>query len=414
MYAQYNLPRLYRPLIPVTLSLMTGIAAGTWQPGGWIWSMASILAGGVFLAFKLLKKRESLIVPLLCCGLAGYLSIQPWLGINPASHHVIRYADQGYWIIQGEVAGRATVRNGRWRFLLAVHRLTKKDRVVEAHGLIRVTGRGRWPGAETGDRVIFRGRMRSIRSFTNPRGFDYERHMRLKGVLAKVYASANSLKIESAASSRGMIQRIQALGDLLSRRMNGALESFRPEAVGLLKALILGQRDQISPGFRDKFNRTGLGHVLAISGLHVGMVAALAFMVATWILPIVPAVVDRGWSRKAASLFSLSPVLVYGILAGLSPSTQRAMMMVSVFLCGFWIGRRHDWLNSLALAALAIIVWHPPALLTISFQLSFVAVLAILVGSNRWPERHEVVSTGAMVKVRRRFFSRSSGYQYLR
>ena len=256
--------------------------------------------------------------------------------------------------------------------------------------------------------------MRSIRSFTNPRGFDYERHMRLKGVLAKVYASANSLKIESAASSRGMIQRIQALGDLLSRRMNGALESFRPEAVGLLKALILGQRDQISPGFRDKFNRTGLGHVLAISGLHVGMVAALAFMVATWILPIVPAVVDRGWSRKAASLFSLSPVLVYGILAGLSPSTQRAMMMVSVFLCGFWIGRRHDWLNSLALAALAIIVWHPPALLTISFQLSFVAVLAILVGSNRWPERHEVVSTGAMVKVRRRFFSRSSGYQYLR
>ena len=396
---------IYRPLIPMTLSLMVGISVGAWRPGAWIWPLAVILAGVVLIGFQLVKKRETLFTPIILCVLGGYLSIQPWLGSEPSDHHVIRYADQGYWTIQGNVAGRAMVNKYRWQFLLDARRLTGKDCSVDVKGLIRVTGSGEWPGAEAGDRVTFRGRLRSIRSFTNPGGFDYERHMRLKGIRARVYASARSLKIESRATSIGILHRIQSLGDMLSLRMETALGVDRPESVGLLKALILGQRDQISPEFREEFNRAGLGHVLAISGLHVGMVATVAFIAAIWIIPILPVAVDRGWCRKAAALFSLGPVLLYGILAGLSPSTQRAMLMVAVFLSGFWVGRRHDWLNTLALAALAILIWHPPALLTISFQLSFAAVLAILIGVNRWPERRDDLPAGVWSRLLRRFYS---------
>lgn len=405
-FQDWSLPNgIYRPLIPLTLSLMVGIAVGVWQPGLWIWSTAGILAGLVVLGIHFAKKRKPVLSPLILLFLAGYLSIQPWLGCIPSSHHVVRHADQGYWTIQGEVVEPPVVNGRRWRFVLAAERLTDQHRCVEVHGLIRVTGRGKWPGAGLGDKVVLRGRLRTVRGFTNPGGFDYERHMRLKGILARVYASANSLKIESRVQTKGIIHRVQSLGEMLSLRMETALESVSPESVGLLKALILGKRDQISVELREKFNRAGLGHVLAISGLHVGMVATLSFVVAVWILPVIPAAVDRGWCRKGAALFSLGPVLVYGILAGLSPSTQRAMLMVSVVLFGFWIGRRHDWLNSLALAALVILVWHPPALLTISFQLSFVAVLAILIGSLRWPEGRDEMPKGTWMIIRRRFFT---------
>lgn len=366
--------------------------------------MTGVLAGVFFLTFQCIRERQTLFTPVILCALVGYLSIQPWLGCEPSPHHVVRYADQGYWTIQGEVVDHAVFRGGRWRFVLDAGRLTDKHRSIEVHGLVRVTGRGEWPGAGIGDRVVFRGRLRTIRSFTNPGGFDYERHMRLKGIRTKVYASTKSFRIESTTPSKGMVSRIQSLGHALANQMEVVLKAVQPESVGLLKALILGQRDQISPEFREKFNRAGVGHVLAISGLHVGMVATVAFVVATWIIPLIPVAVEWAWCRRGAALFSLGPVLVYGVMAGLSPSTQRAMLMVSVFLIGFLIGRRHDWLNSLALAALVILVWHPPALLTISFQLSFAAVLAIIAGTNRWPDHRESAPQGFSEKMWRRCF----------
>jgi competence protein ComEC len=395
--------RIYRPLIPMTIAWAVGITLGAWRPGLWWWSLGAILATGVFLGVQLLNRREAFISPILLCALVGYLSIQPWLGRAPSRDHIFRFADQGYWIIHGEVAGRPSLDNGRWRFLLEAERLKNKQQSVAVHGLVRVSGRGEWPGARPGDRVVFRGRLRTIRSFTNPGGFDYERHMRLKGIRTKVYAAARSLKIESTAPYRGIPGQIQSLGDTLALQMDGALNRRDPDALRLLKTLILGRRDQITPDFREKFNRTGVGHVLAISGLHVGMVATVSFVAATWLLAMVPAVVERAWVRRGAALVSLGPIMIYGVLAGLSPSTQRAMLMVSVILLGYWVGRRHDWLNSLALAAWVILILDPPALLTVSFQLSFAAVSAILAGCAVWPGRRETVPAGIGHKLRRRF-----------
>jgi competence protein ComEC len=88
-----------------------------------------------------------------------------------------------------------------------------------------------------------------------------------------------------------------------------------------------------------------------------------------------------------AALLSLLPVIFYGTLAGFSPSTQRAVIMVAVFLLTFLFESEQDPLNTLALAALLILVADPPALFSISFQLSFSAVLAIIYGLSRVPNR---------------------------
>jgi competence protein ComEC len=88
----------------------------------------------------------------------------------------------------------------------------------------------------------------------------------------------------------------------------------------------------------------------------------------------------RAWTRKGAAILSLVPVCIYGMVSGMSPSTQRAVIMVGAFLMTFLFEREPDTLNTLGLAAFIILIWFPPALFSISFQLSFLAVLSILYG----------------------------------
>jgi len=123
-----------------------------------------------------------------------------------------------------------------------------------------------------------------------------------------------------------------------------------------------------------------VGHVLAISGLHIGIVATVAFFFFHKLLRLVRPLLWRAWTRKGAAIFSLVPVGIYGLVSGMSPSTQRAVIMVGAFLMTFLFERERDTMNTLALAAFIILIWFPPALFSISFQLSFAAVLSILYG----------------------------------
>jgi competence protein ComEC len=310
----------------------------------------------------------------------GYLSIQPWLGIELPDDHVRRFTGPAVWRIEGRVHSAVVARPPRWEFLLDAEVLQDKARRHMVRGRIKVSGRGDPPDVAPEDAVAFKGRLRTIRNFENPGGFNYERYMALRRVHARVYARRGSLeRISPAARSRW-----RGLADHLRRRlanqMETALADHAPETVGLLQALILGNRSKMTDDQQEAFRRAGVGHVLAISGLHIGCVAFTAFAVFKWLLSWFPPLVQRAWTRKGAAVLSLGFAAVYGLLAGWSPSTQRAILMVAVCLSGTWVGRRHDWFSALALAAIAILIVSPPSLFSISFQLSFAAVLAIVAG----------------------------------
>jgi len=146
----------------------------------------------------------------------------------------------------------------------------------------------------------------------------------------------------------------------------------------MLKALVIGDRSEILPQNREAFNRIGIAHLLAISGLHIGMVASLAFFAFRYLLARSQRVLLAAWVTRGAALMSMLPVISYGLLAGMSPATQRAVIMVTVFLIAFLFEREHDSINTLAVAAMIILIISPTALFQISFQLSFSAVFAIL------------------------------------
>jgi len=159
--------------------------------------------------------------------------------------------------------------------------------------------------------------------------------------------------------------------DLFQRQLS-------PRNGALFRALILGERQGITPELREPFNRAGLGHILAVSGLHIGLVGWLAFYLIKGVLSRSYRLALQTDIRKLAAAITCLPVVAYACLAGFQVSSQRAMIMALAYLFSMVLGREKEIWSTLALAALVVLALDPHALFSISFQLSFFAVIGIL------------------------------------
>jgi len=371
-----------RPSVPLLVSIISGITAGSWFPGHSISIGIFSLLGLVSLIPGVMRRKALLILPLILFFSMGYLSIQSFVSNKFPPNHIFNHTGRYFKKITGVVVGCPVRQPGRTRFILRVESVAEKTDEVMMNGKIRVTAVGEGLPLCVGDRVTFAGKIREIRNFNNPGGFDYKRYMAFKGIHATSYTKAKLIlpvgKI-SRKKFRVLLERLREnISTLIDRTGN-------TESGGVLKALVIGDRGSITGNRRDEFNRAGVGHLLAISGLHIGIVAFASFYFFNWLLSRFSFFLWRAWSKKGAVLPALLPVLVYGFLAGMTPSTQRAVIMVTVFLLTYWIERENDLINTLAVAALIILVFHPPSLFSISFQLSFSAVFWIIYGLSKLP-----------------------------
>jgi competence protein ComEC len=155
-------------------------------------------------------------------------------------------------------------------------------------------------------------------------------------------------------------------------------ENLSPRNQALFQALILGEQEGVRSDLRESFTITGLGHVLSVSGLHVALVAWFAFTLIQSLLSLSYEWMLRADPRKTAALLTCIPVVAYTCLAGFQVPSQRSMMMVLAFLFSMIVGREKDVWSTLSFAALVVLAVDPHSIFTISFQLSFLAVLGIL------------------------------------
>ncbi len=337
------------------------------------WAVCVVLLVCVFLA---LKGRQTRVLPLILFFLLGYLSLQGWIAPKLSGNHVSHFIDDDHWHIIGTVDGRPQHLADRTRFTLRAESVTRNQKSYVVTGAIRVTVQTHVEDIRSGDRVGCLARLKEIRNFNNMGGFDYRRYMTFRGIWTSASVSdENHLIRLHAADTNWFGQALERSREAVS----DLVEKAAPHQVsGLLKALLIADRSEISPEVRQAFNRTGIAHLLAISGLHIGMVATLAFFGFRLLLARSQRVLLAAWVTRGAALMSALPVLFYGLLAGMSPATQRAVIMVMVFLLALLFEREHDSVNTLAIAALVILIVNPSALFEISFQLSFVAVFSIL------------------------------------
>jgi len=372
----------FRPVVPLLLSMISGITAGSWFPGHDVLAYVVVSISICLIFHAIRKNRTVIILPIVLFVVLGYLSIQSWVMPNFPPNHVTHYFDTHPWKIAGVIDTPVATYSHRQKFILRTETLEWNKKSFPVTGKIRVTISGHGLKLTMGDRIVFSSRMKSIRNFNNPGGFDYKRYMAFRKVYGTAYVSAQKLTLlkRNAETGIGMIiaNARRKISDLIDQTGQGKEQ-------GVLKALIVGNRNSISKELKEAFNRAGIGHLLAISGLHIGIVATAAFLFFKYILSHIKFLLWHAWTKKGAVILSVIPVFIYGLLSGMSPSTQRAVIMVTVFLMAFLFEREHDPMNTLAVAALLILVVHPPSLFSISFQLSFTAVLAIIYGLSRVP-----------------------------
>jgi competence protein ComEC len=250
-----------------------------------------------------------------------------------------------------------------------------------AAGRVRLSVGGRLPKLRVGDRVRAVTTLRVPRGFANPGSFDIAGHLARRGirVVGSVWDATRMERIPRR--TRGVSMRLQRWRAHLGRSIARAVPGPRG---AVLRALVLGDESGIDDGVRDAFTRTGLVHVLSVSGTHIGLVALASFALARWLAARSERLLLAVDVRRVAALASLGPVAFYSALAGLEVATLRSALMVALGVAAVLCGRRVDVLRTLALAAVSIALVWPGAPREIAFQLSFASVLAIVLGTRRW------------------------------
>lgn len=376
-------PHHTRPLIPLLISYISGIIVGLYLPGirYAVYILAALFFGHVYFFWK---KTALRVLPLLLFTGLGYLAIQPWVAPSLPSNHISNYIDSTPWHIKGTVIGAPKIEDERTRLAIEARTLTRAGQHHCVCGRLRLTVRGVVSDVRQGDGVAFFGRIKAPRNFNNPNGFNYTQYLAFRWIWVTSYLNDPSLFVRIQGDKVPLAMKmVHTIRDEVSKLISRATKD--ENAQGILKTVLLGDRSSITPDLHDMFLRTGLGHILAISGLHIGMVAAFFFFLFRFILSRSERILLSSSLSKLTALLSVLPVLFYGIVAGMSPSTQRAVIMALVFLAAIILNREHQPINTLAVAAFVILIVVPVSLFDISFQLSFIAVFSILYGMRHLP-----------------------------
>lgn len=286
-------------------------------------------------------------------------------------------------VVVGRVVDRPVVDVDRMRLVLAADSAGSEARRVAVSGRIQVTlGAAPWdtpmpfPPVRQGDRVRLVGRLHGLPERRNPSDFDYGRWLARQGRVAtlRVYEP-------SAVRLRGHVDPgpILSAAAAMRSRVENALARFVPSADGraLQTALVLGDRTALEPDVEAAFRRTGLTHLLAVSGLHVLLVGMLLYGLLAGLLRRV--IAHRAAVDIVRATVTIGVLVVYAVVTGGSASVVRAVVMAAVLIAGDVAQRTTPVLNSLGLAMLAILVVRPTQLFDAGFLLSFSAVAGLVV-----------------------------------
>ncbi len=325
------------------------------------WQQSILLTRDILLAALLLATGM-----LLCMNALGGFSLD-----------LLKHADKKEKVLlRGRIIASPRVASGRQRFPLAATCLIDGGDTLRIQGRLLVSySRSRYNEHDTlvqlreGDLVEVRCRLRLPRSPRNPHAFDARSWMLQEGALLQASVSKGSdLRVVGKATLPWWKEMVSELR-LGMRKAITAL--FRPTQAAVMNGLLLGDRSGIDGETLTDFRRSSIMHILAVSGLHAGILLMMVFM---------PLERLRFPFRAAAALTAL---WLFTAITGFAAPVTRASLMATLFLGGIFMQRAGSSINALAVAGIIIAAFDPLSLLGLSFQLSFGAVLGILLFHDR-------------------------------
>jgi len=367
------------PLIPIFFSYGIGICLGYFDLP--LSSTALIISSLTFLAlwalFLAIKRRTvSTVLAIAFFFLLGVLSIHHYVRPSLSPSHVSRFIGLDGISLEGMLYRPPEESHGITQLRIRAQKIIHSNQHFAAEGRLLILLKEKHPPFQIGDHLRFRCKLHHPRGFHNPGGFSYERYLSFERIHAIGFLNEETAWVKIGEASKysplHMIERMR------NHIRNFLTKETHTLSSGILKALVLGERGDIPEEITGQFTVAGIAHLLAISGDHLGIVALLSFSLFLWILKRSEFLLLSISVKKWAAGLTIPFILLYTFIAGGGISVIRATIMVITFFLSILFSRERNLLHTLALAAFLILLFSPPSLFDVSFQLSFLAVLSIL------------------------------------
>lgn len=330
------------------LSVLVLLAAARWLGEGW---------RPVFLAILLV------LAGVMVVGLRAHMVKSPVLDF--------RY----YGPVQGRIVKIDRSMSDKLRLTLDNVVLERMDPArTPAKMRVALHGKGGGIAYEPGQTVILTAHMSPPNGPVEPGGFDFQRKAWFDGLGAVGYTRTPVLLLEEAGAGKAGL-----FIHHLRMRISAGIRNMLDGDVGAFAAAIMtGDRSGMRQVVLDRLRASNLAHLLAISGLHMGLLTAFVFGALRYGLALIPVVNLRWPIKKIAAGLSLLAAAAYLLLSGGNIATERAFIMVAVMLVAVMLGRRALTLRAVALAAVIVLLRRPEALTGPGFQMSFAATTALV------------------------------------
>lgn len=220
-----------------------------------------------------------------------------------------------------------------------------------------------------GDQIIIQGSPQLLRPPANPGEFDFKRFLSFKNIYHQQFILPNQVKWIASAERKGFIYYSHRAREWASQKLKQYVSGEQEQAIA--SALVLGVTEGIDTDLINAYSASGALHVLSVSGLHVGIIYVI-------ILFLMKPLQRYSWSRWAVALISLICLWSFAFVTGLSPSVLRAVVMFSFVAVARPFGKRTNIYNTLAASAFVLLLYNPYLIMSVGFQLSYLAVLGIV------------------------------------
>jgi competence protein ComEC len=350
-------------MIPFAFSFISGIAVYNFFPFFPI-SIITLCSTVTFLLFRYSKDRKKGLLIILTFAFGIFYSF-----LRHDSIPEIKMPNEA--VVEGTIVNVPEISGEKIRFTLTEVYINE----TRIQGKIRlfILSERIFLLPASGDRIRAIVRLKEPNFFHNPGVYSYD--LKKKGIVAVGYIKQMQILNKSNGILSWINRRRQALGEIIDNSLSKDVASFH-------KAIIPGLKSGIGQDMRDSFSATGLAHLLSISGTHFGLLAFIIFKTIKIIVKFFPLRILTGMTlyitpTQIAIILTLPLLIFYALISGTSTPTVRSLIMVFIYMLALFLGRRDQWLNSLAIAAMVILFWQPGALFDLSFQLSFIAVFSI-------------------------------------
>jgi len=371
-------------IVPVFLFFLSGLFLGSYLPFLPGLAFLVLLMTGLILtwlewASRLNRGKGALLFGAFLCGVVYWTA---WASVQNQSN-LAQWVDRGVVTVRGAVVAPIRREPDRLAIRLSVASVKKGSNWYPSSGTVRLIWRHPDRPIYQGNRIEVVTKLRKPSGALNPGGFNYGAYLQQHGIQAVAWVSGiDHLHVIHSDHTEFMRDFWSSVDHWRSQVQAAAVSTLHGPAVGLFLGMIIGEQSFISQEVRDSFMTTGTVHIISISGSHLGLIAFLTFFLVKGAVLRLPDswlqwLSLRVTATRFAALLTIPFVAFYTLLAGAEIATVRSLLMILLYLLTVWIGRKQAIILALVLAAFVTLLHNPQALYDISFQLSYVSVLAM-------------------------------------